>query len=147
MRFMMLMIPRQGAYENGGIPSPDQLAEMMKYNNSLAEAGVLISLDGLQPPAMGARVHFSQGNATVTDGPFAETKEVLGGYWMIKVGSRSEALAWAASCPGQDGDTIEVRQVFEMSDFPADVQDAAAAEISPNLISAVESARSESTTI
>jgi hypothetical protein len=127
MRFMMLMIP--GGYESaapGTMPSADAVAAMMKYNEALKEAGVLITLDGLHPPSMGARVSFSGGKPVVTDGPFAESKEVLGGYWMIEVASREEAIAWAKRCPASNNEVIEVRQVQEMSDFPADVQEAAA---------------------
>ena len=98
----------------------------MKYNESLQKAGVLLALDGLHPPSMGVRVHFSGGKPHITDGPFAEAKEVLGGYWMIDVASREEAIAWAKRCPATDDEVIEVRQVQEMSDFPQDVQDAAA---------------------
>jgi hypothetical protein len=99
---------------------------MMKYNESLQKAGVLLALDGLHPPSMGARVSFSGGKPKVTDGPFAEAKEVLGGYWMIQVKSKDEAIAWASRCPASDNEVIEIRQVQEMSDFPADVQKAAA---------------------
>jgi hypothetical protein len=126
MRFMMLVIPR--AYEKapaGFAPPADLVAKMTKYNESLTKAGVLLGLDGLQPPVTGARVKFSGGKATVTDGPFTEAKEVLGGYWMIQVKSRAEAIEWAKRAPMQDGDIIEVRQVQEISDFPPDVQRAA----------------------
>jgi hypothetical protein len=99
---------------------------MMKYNRALKDAGVLITLDGLHPPSMGARVSFAGGKPLVTDGPFAEAKEVLGGYWMIDVKSREEAIAWAKRCPASENEVIEIRQVQEMSDFPADVQEAAA---------------------
>jgi hypothetical protein len=98
---------------------------MMKYNESLQKAGVLLALDGLHPPSMGARVTFAGGKAKVTDGPFAEAKEVLGGYWMIQVKSREEAVEWAKRCPGDDC-IVEVRQVQEMCDFPDDVKKAAA---------------------
>jgi hypothetical protein len=127
MRFMMLMIPK--GYEKaepGTMPDAKAVEAMMKYNESLQKAGVLLALDGLQPPSMGARVTFSGGKPKVTDGPFAEAKEVLGGYWMIQVKSKEEAIEWAKRCPGRDNETIEVRQVHEMSDFPADVQKAAA---------------------
>jgi hypothetical protein len=99
---------------------------MMKYNEELQKAGVLLSLDGLQPPSMGARVSFSGGKPKVTDGPFIETKEVLGGYWMIQVNSKQEAIEWASRCPASDNEVIEIRQVHEFSGFPADVQEAAA---------------------
>jgi hypothetical protein len=126
MRFMMLMIPK--GYEKaepGVVPSAEAVAAMMKYNEQLQKAGVLLALDGLHPPSMGARVTFGGGKAKVTDGPFTEAKEVVGGYWMIQVKSREEAIEWAKRCPGDDC-TIEVRQVQEMSDFPPDVQQAAA---------------------
>lgn len=127
MRFMMLMIPQ--GYEQaapGTAPPADRVAEMMKYNQALQEAGVLIALDGLHPPSMGARVSFVGGTPKVTDGPFAESKEVLGGYWMIDVASREDAIAWARRCPGSDNEVIEIRQVQEFEDFPDDVQQAAA---------------------
>ncbi len=127
MRFMMLMIPR--GYETaaaGTMPDADKVAEMMKYNTALQEAGVLLALDGLHPPSMGARVTFKGGKPTVTDGPFAEAKEVLGGYWMIKVNSRAEAIQWASRCPAGDNEMIEVRQVQDFEDFPTDVQEAVA---------------------
>jgi hypothetical protein len=98
---------------------------MMKYNESLQKAGVLLALDGLHPPSMGARVTFADGKPKVTDGPFAEAKEVLGGYWMIQVKSKEEAIEWARRCPAQGNEVIEVRQVQEMADFPPDVQKAA----------------------
>jgi hypothetical protein len=126
MRFMMLMIPR--GYEKaapGAMPDAKAVAAMMKYNESLQKAGVLLALDGLHPPSMGARVSFSRGKPRVTDGPFAEAKEVVGGYWMIQVRSRDEAIEWASRCPASDNEIIEVRQVQEFSDFPADVQQAA----------------------
>src|SRR6478736_5376482 len=127
MRFMMLMIPRgYESAEPGAMPSAEAVAAMMKYNEELQKAGVLIALDGLHPPSMGARVTFPGGKAHVSDGPFAEAREVLGGYWMINVASRAEAIEWASRCPGGENEIIEVRQVQEMSDFPPDVQEAAA---------------------
>ncbi len=126
MRFMMLMIPK--GYEKaepGTVPTAEAVAAMMKYNEQLQKAGVLLALDGLHPPSTGARVTFAGGKKKVTDGPFTEAKEVVGGYWMIQVKSREEAIEWAKRCPGDDC-TIEVRQVQEMSDFPPDVQQAAA---------------------
>jgi hypothetical protein len=124
---MMLMIPK--GYETaapGTMPDAEAVAAMMKYNQDLQRAGVLLSLDGLHPPSMGARVSFEKGKARVTDGPFIEAKEVLGGYWMIDVTSKEEAIEWARRCPGSDNEVIEIRQVQEMSDFPEDVQEAAA---------------------
>ena len=127
MRFMMLVIPK--GYESaqpGTVPDAKAVARMMKYNESLQKAGVLLALDGLHPPSTGARVSFDDGKPKVTDGPFAEAKEVLGGYWMIQVKSREEALEWAKRAPMSDNEFIEVRQVQEMEDFPADVRAAAA---------------------
>ena len=127
MRFMLLMIPK--GYENappGAAPDAKAVEAMMRYNESLQKAGVLLALDGLHPPSMGARISFSGGKPRVTDGPFIEAKEVVGGYWMIQVKSKEEAIEWAKRCPASDNEEIELRQVFEMSDFPADVQEAAA---------------------
>lgn len=127
MRFMMLMIPKgYETAEPGAMPPADRVAAMMKYNEALQKAGVLLALDGLHPPSMGARVSFDGGRPHVTDGPFSEAKEVLGGYWMIQVKSREEAIAWASRCPASDDEVIEVRQVQEFADFPDDVQQAAA---------------------
>ncbi len=126
MRFMMLMIPK--GYEKaepGTMPDAKAVEAMMKYNQSLKDAGVLLGLEGLHPPSMGARVSFAGGKPVVTDGPFAETREVIGGYWMIQVGSREEAIEWAKRCPASENETIEIRQVQEFSDFPEDVQEAA----------------------
>ena len=127
MRFMMLMIPK--GYEKaapGTMPDADAVAAMMKYNEALQNAGVLLALDGLHPPSMGARISFKAGKPQVTDGPFIETHEVLGGYWMIRVKSKEEALEWAKRCPAGDNEIVELRQVQEFEDFPADVQQAAA---------------------
>ena len=122
MRFMMLMIPK--GYESakpGTMPDPKAVAAMMKYNESLQQAGVLLALDGLHPPSMGARVSFAGGKPRVTDGPFAEAKEVLGGYWMIRVKSREEAIEWATRCPGSENEMIEIRQVQEAADFSEEI--------------------------
>ena len=128
MRFMLLMIPK--GYETavpGTLPEDvDAISAMMKYNESLQQAGVLLAVDGLHPPSMGARVTFAGGKPQVTDGPFAEAKEVLGGYWMIQVKSKEEAIEWASRCPGSANEIIEVRQVQEMADFSEDIQQAAA---------------------
>jgi hypothetical protein len=123
MRFMMLMIPKDYAKAAAdAIPDEKAVAAMMKYNESLQKAGVLLGLDGLRPTSMGARVSFSGGKPRVTDGPFAEAKEVLGGYWMIQVKSKEEAVAWATRCPAAAGDVIEIRQVFETSDFGPEIE-------------------------
>jgi hypothetical protein len=124
---MMLMIPL--GYETAPPDvklDPERMRAMMKYNESLKDAGILITLDGLHPPSMGARVSFAAGKPVVTDGPFTESKEVLGGYWMIDVSSREEAIAWASKCPASENEIIEIRQVHEMSDFPEEIQRAAA---------------------
>ncbi len=126
MRFMMLVIPR--AYENAPadfVPPAELVARMTKYNESLSKAGVLLGLDGLHSPARAARVTFAGGRPRVTDGPFAEAKEQVGGYWMIQVKSKEEAVEWAKRAPMLDGDVIEVRQISEISEFPPDVQRAA----------------------
>lgn len=127
MRFMMLMIPK--GYESaapGTMPDAKAVEAMMKYNEALQKAGVLVTLDGLHPPSMGVRITFPGGKAKVTDGPFTEAKEVLGGYWMLKVKSKQEAVDWACRCPAGENETIELRQVQEFEDFPPDVQEAAA---------------------
>jgi hypothetical protein len=95
---------------------------MMQYNEELARSGALLAGDGLAPPARAVRVSFSGGKPAVSDGPFAEAREVLGGYWLIRAGSREEAVAWARRVPAEDGDLIEVRQVFENEDFPPEVR-------------------------
>jgi hypothetical protein len=126
MRFMMMVIPK--GYEEaepGTTPDAAAVEKMMKYNEALQKAGVLLALDGLHPPSMGFRVSFSGGKPEVTDGPFAEVKEVVGGYWIIDVNSREEAVEWARRAPMGDNEIIEVRQVQEFEDFPDDVQDAA----------------------
>jgi hypothetical protein len=124
MRFMLLMIPH--GYESappGTIPDDvDAVSAMMAYNESMQKAGVLISCDGLHPPSMGARVSFKDRKPKVVDGPFAEAKEVLGGFWVIDVPSRADAIEWATRCPGGDNEVIEVRQIQEFDDYPADVQ-------------------------
>ena len=128
MRFMMLMIPK--GYETaapGTVPDDvERVGSMMAYNDALQKAGVLVALDGLHPPSMGARVSFKGGKPTVTDGPFAEAKEVLGGYWVIDVKSKQEAIEWAKRCPATENETIEIRQIQELTDYPADVQEVVA---------------------
>jgi hypothetical protein len=124
MRFMMIMFPKD--YQDakpGWVPDLKGIETMRKYNEQLQKAGVLLALDGLTPPAtMSARVTFNSGKSTVTDGPFTEAKEVVGGYWVIEVKSREEALEWASRIPGRDNEMVEVRRLFDITDFPADVQ-------------------------
>ena len=121
MRFMVLMIPR--VYGKANELPADLVEKMMKYNEELMKAGVLLSLDGLHPPEKGARIRFGGAKPTVKDGPFTEAKEVLGGYWMIQVKSKAEAVEWATRIPALEGDIVEVRQVQEMADFAPEVQD------------------------
>ena len=122
MRFMLLMIPKgYESAEPGTLPDREALARMNEYNESLKSAGVLLALDGLHPPSEGARVTFPDGKPVVQDGPFAEAKEVLGGYWVIDVKSRAEAIEWAKRCPGGPDATIEVRQVQQVEDWPPDL--------------------------
>ena len=118
MRFMVLMIPGARArVEAGEMPDAKLIERMMKYNADLAKAGVLLALDGLQPTSKAARVSFNSGKQTVRDGPFTEARELIGGYWMWQVKSKEEAVEWAKRCPAEEGDTLELRQVFEMADF------------------------------
>src|ERR1700691_1548332 len=126
MRFMMVVIPK--GYETAAtdaVPGAEAVARMMEYNKSLQKAGVLLGLDGLFPPSTGARVSYTDGKATVTDGPFAEAKEAIGGYWIIQVRSREEAIEWAKRAPMSNNEIIEVRQIHELNDYPADLQKAA----------------------
>jgi hypothetical protein len=123
MRYMLLMIP--GGYETAGpeLDLPvDRVELMMAYNQSLADAGILRACEGLHPPATGRRVSFQGGKPLVTDGPFAESKETLGGFWIIEVGSLEEATAWAARCPGAEDEVIEIRRIQEIEDFTPEVQ-------------------------
>ena len=123
MRFMMLMYPGPNAETetNPTDNNMDLLNAMMAFNQRMIDAGIMLAGDGLKPTAKGARVKFGRGTATVIDGPFTETKEILGGYWMIKAGSLAEAVAWARQAPCPEGEMIEVRQVYEAEDFGPDV--------------------------
>jgi hypothetical protein len=126
MRFMMIVIPK--GYESAApdaVPSAESVAKMMEYNKSLQRAGVLLALDGLFPPSTGARISYTDGKPAVTDGPFAEAKEAIGGYWIIQARSREEAIEWAKRAPMSNNEVIEVRQIHEMADFPEDVRKAA----------------------
>ncbi|MCT8991155.1 YciI family protein [Chelativorans sp. SCAU2101] len=124
MRYMMLMIP--AGYEKappGTMPEDiEAVSAMMKYNEALQKAGVLVAAEGLHPPSMGARVSFASGEPVVTDGPFAEVKEVVGGFWIIDVASREEAIEWAKKCPGGPNETIEIRKIMEMDEFSGEVR-------------------------
>jgi hypothetical protein len=121
MRFAMFMYPQ--IEEEGWEPEVGAFEAMARYNEELRKAGMLLALDGLRPPSDGGTVRFNaEGEATVTDGPFAETKEVVGGYWLIQARSREEALEWASRCPGRSC-AVEVRRIQELDDFPQEVQD------------------------
>jgi hypothetical protein len=121
MRFMMFMYPEIPSEDWN--PSAEDVAEMGRYNEELRKAGMLLSLDGLHPPTEGVRVKFdATGGRTVTDGPFAEAREVVGGYWLIEARDRDEAVEWASRVPGRDC-TVEVRRVFELEDFSEEVQE------------------------
>ena len=127
MRFMLLMIPQGYCSAPPDVQlDPERVKAMMKYNEALQQAGILITLDGLHPPSMGARVSFATGKPVVTDGPFTESKEVLGGYWMIEVASREAAIEWAKQCPASENEVIEIRQVHEVTDYPEEMQRVAA---------------------
>jgi len=120
MRFMMLVKASKDS-EAGALPGKEMIAAMGQFNEEMVKAGVILAAEGLQASANGARVTFSGSKRTVTDGPFAETKELLAGFWMIQVKSKAEAIAWASRVPFTDGEVVEVRQVFEAADFPAEV--------------------------
>ncbi len=121
MKFMMLMIPAvyQGGkkVDSGFVPDPKKMEEMGKFNKELGKAVNIISLNGLHPLTTGARVAFGNGVPTVTDGPFIEVKEVLGGFWMVEANSKEEVVKWAQRCPADPGDVIEIRQIFDAADF------------------------------
>lgn len=121
MRFMVLMIPGNNVFEAGGMPSEQEISQMMQFNEDLVKAGVLLDADGLHPSAKGARVHFSGGKKTITDGPFTEAREIIGGYWLWQCKSKAEAMEWASRCPASEGDTLEIRQVFDTADFSPEV--------------------------
>jgi hypothetical protein len=124
MRFMMFIKVGSDDFE----PTADDAAAMMKYNEELQKAGALLALDGLQPPSAGATITFgADGRATVVDGPFAEAKEVIGGYWIIQAKTKEEAVEWAKRVPAYPGQTIELRQIFDVADYSPEVQEVAQA--------------------
>ena len=128
MRFMMLMIPK--GYETappGTLPEAEAMKPMMRYNEELQRSGILRGCEGLHPPSMGARVSFEGGKPKVTDGPFTEAKEVLGGFWIIDVKSKEEAIEWASRCPAGENELIEIRQIQEISDYDEEAQKVALA--------------------
>lgn len=124
MRFM-LFIKTDSEYTAAEVDL-ETVQAMQAYNEALTQAGVLLSLDGLQPPSEGATITFDAGGkAVVTDGPYAEAKEVIGGYWVIETKTKDEAVEWATRVPGGPGTTVELRRIFEMADFAPEIQDAA----------------------
>jgi hypothetical protein len=128
MRFMvMVMLPEKSAaqYEAGYVGDPALYAEMAKYNDELVRNGVMIAGDGLHPTSKGARVRFSGGKPQITDGPFAETKELFGGYWIFQTKTREEAIEWASKAPMEEGDVLVLRQIMEMEEFTEEIQRAA----------------------
>ena len=120
MRFMMIVKANKDS-EAGVLPRKEMLAAMGKYNEELAKAGVLLAGEGLQASSKGARITFSGSKRTVTDGPFTETKELVAGFWLIQVKSKEEAIEWAKRVPFKDGEVLEIRQVFEASDFSPEI--------------------------
>jgi hypothetical protein len=119
----MVIVKADKNSEAGIMPSEQLLAEMGKFNEELAEAGVLLAAEGLHPSSKGARIKFSGGQRIVTDGPFAEAKELIAGFWLWEVKSKAEAIEWVKRCPNPMPDTeaeIEIRQVFEAEDFGAE---------------------------
>ena len=128
MRFMMLMYP-DGQAEAGVMPTAKQMEDMIKYNGELGKAGVLLALDGLQPTSKGARVMFEGGKPRVVDGPFTESKEIVGGYWIIQVKSKEEAVEWARRIPLEGNAFVEVRPMVEISDLSGDLREVAVREI------------------
>lgn len=123
MKFMMLMIPAvyQGTDKPGAsfVPEPEKIEQMTRFNEEMGKELKILDLNGLHPQTTGARVTFLKGKATVTDGPFIESKEVLGGYWLVEADSKADVVKWIEKCPADDGDVIEIRQVFGPEDFDA----------------------------
>jgi len=121
----MMIVKASEQSEAGMLPDAEMLSQMGKFNEELEKAGMLIDLSGLHPSSKGSRVKFSGGKSTVTDGPFAETKELIAGYWLIRANSKQEAIEWARRAPMQDAE-IEIRQLFELEDFPSVPQEVTA---------------------
>lgn len=125
MRFMMIVKATQES-ESGVMPGPEVFAEMGRFNEEMVKAGVMLSGEGLHPSSKGARIAFDGSKRTVTDGPFAETKELVAGFWIMQTNSLEEAIEWGKRVPFQDGE-VEIRQIFETEDFegimdPEDIQ-------------------------
>jgi hypothetical protein len=122
MRFMMLMFPAKYFEPGSNAPDPKVFEDMNRYNEELQKAGVLLALDGLHPTTSAVRVRLDSGKKKVVDGPFTEAKEIVGGYWILQTRTREEAIEWARRVPLDPGSFVELRQIFEMTDFPEDIQ-------------------------
>jgi hypothetical protein len=127
MRFMMLLPAPVDVLEKCAVPDKELVLKMRKYDAEMRKAGVLLSEAGLHPTSKGSRVRMTGGKPVVTDGPFAEAKEVIAGYWIIQAGSKEEAIEWAKRCPLPEHGLIEIRQIFENCDFPPELQEKAGA--------------------
>ena len=119
MRFMV-MVKSNPEIESGRLTSSEELATMGKFNEELIDAGIMLAGEGLQASSNGVRINFGKGKTSVVDGPFAEAKELVAGFWIIQVKDMDEAVAWMRRAPMNEGDQLEIRRVFEVSDFPAD---------------------------
>ncbi|HEX7158228.1 MAG TPA: YciI family protein [Edaphobacter sp.] len=135
MRFLV-MVKATKESESGALPDPQLMAEMHKFNEELVKAGVILAAEGLQPSSKGARVRFNGKNRAVIDGPFAETKELVAGFWLWQVKSLDEAIEWVKRCPNpfHEESEIEIRQVYEAADF---------AEVAPEVVEKEEQMRRE----
>ncbi|HXM18898.1 MAG TPA: YciI family protein [Candidatus Tumulicola sp.] len=120
----MVIVPGDKNSEAGLLPPKELFAEMGRYNEELRKAGVLLEADGLQPTSKGAKVKFDGAKRTVIDGPFTEAKELIAGFWIFEVKSKQEAIEWVKRAPFDGGVEIEIRQIFELSDFPPEIQGA-----------------------
>ena len=123
MRFLVLVKPPPQAYEAGTMPSPELVAKMGTFNADLAKAGVLLAAEGLHPSSKGVRISYADGKPTVTDGPFSETKELIGGFWVLQVKSKEEAVEWLRRCPFEGNEVVELRQIHDAEDFAAAMQE------------------------
>jgi hypothetical protein len=125
MRFLVMVKPPRAAYEAGMMPSPELVANMGAFNDEMAKAGVLLAAEGLHPPSQGAQIKFSAGTPRLIDGPFTEAKELVGGFWLISVKSKEEAIGWMRRCPFEGDEEIELRQIHDVEDFTEAMQDPA----------------------
>jgi len=116
MRFIVIVKASERS-ESGQLPSPEMLARMGAFNEELVKAGIMLAGEGLQPSSKGARISFGGPKPVVTDGPFAETKELVGGFWILQAKSKEEVVAWISRAPFYDGEQVEIRQIFEREDF------------------------------